>query len=342
MIKVFVENFKELFSGLSRVLIVTHPNADPDALASAVIVSRLLAYLSSRGCIGVPEGLSKISKTLVEKLSIALELCDQVGEVDGCIVVDASNPVQLGSYKDVCLSAKVKALIDHHELGLLGESFDLRLVDPKATSTTELLVHVVNEMGFKLGGVDSTLAVAGIVYDSRRFSKISSYTFNAMNLLVSWGCDYEKALSSMVVERSEVEDLSRRVAMLKALSRLRLERACHDLLIAVTHIGSNESEVARTLVNLGADIAIVVVEREDKARISIRTSSRALAKGVKASTIASYIASRYEGEGGGHDAAAMAHVPMESDVDKLVDSIARSIPGKIGRLCQEQGENRIV
>jgi len=32
----------------------------------------------------------------------------------------------------------------------------------------------------------------------------------------------------------------------------------------------------------------------------------------------------------------MAHIQLEEEVDKVVDSIARSLPGKISRICREQ------
>jgi nanoRNase/pAp phosphatase (c-di-AMP/oligoRNAs hydrolase) len=331
----FIEGFRRAFSGLSSVLVVTHSNADPDAVASAVIALRVLEHLGSRGCVGVPEGPSKVSRALLERLSVGLELCSDNTFYEGCVVVDSSNPVQLGSFKDPCLSARVRALVDHHEVGLLHEMMSLKLVDTRATSTTELMVMVAEGVGLKLDGRVATLAMAGIVYDSRRFQEVGPYTFRVASTLLDWGCDYDLALKSLVVERSEAEELSRRVATLKALSRLRVEKTCHDLLVAVTHIGSHESDVARTLVNLGADVAVVLAEREGRARASVRVSGRALEKGVKASTIAGYIAVKHKGEGGGHEAVAMAHIQLEEDVEKVVDSIARSLPGKISRICQE-------
>ncbi len=336
MVEDFIEGFRRLFSGLSSVLVVTHSNADPDAIASAVITLQLLEYLGSKACIGVPEGPSKVSRALLERLSIDLRFCGGETSYEGCVIVDSSNPVQLGSFRDSCLSAKVRALVDHHELGLLHGMVELKLVDVNASSTTELIVRIAERVGVKLDGRIATLAVAGIIYDSRRFQNVSPHTFRVVNTLIEWGCDYSLALKSLVVERGSVEDLSRRVATLKALSRLRVEKACHDLLIAVTHIGSHESDVAKTLVNIGADVAVVLAEREDKARASVRVSERALEKGVKASTIASYIASKHRGEGGGHETVAMAHIQLEEGVERIVDSIARSLPGKISRICQEQ------
>jgi len=331
----FIRDFKGFFSKLSRVMVVTHSNADPDAVASAVIALRLLEYLGSSGCIGFPEGPSKVSRTLLERLSIELMECDPIASYDGCVVVDSSSPAQLGSFRDACLSARVKALMDHHELGLLHDMIELKLIDTRASSTTELLVEVIEGMGFKLDSKLSTLAIAGIVYDSRRFQIVGPHTFKATSLLIEWGCDYNLALKSLTIERSGPEDLSRRVAILKALSRLRLERTCQDLLVVVTHIGSHESDVSKTLINIGADIAVVITERNGRARTSIRVSEKALEKGVKASTIATYIASKYKGEGGGHEAVAMAHIQLEEEVDKLADNIARNLPGKLSRICQE-------
>lgn len=330
----FSEAFKNVVSGASSALIVTHANADPDAVASAILAYRILEFLGSRGCIGFPEGVSKVSRSLLDSLKIDFEACGELRGFKACIIVDASNPVQLGEYRDACLSAPLKVLVDHHEPGVLEGLADLRLIDQSASSTSELMVSLVESLGFKLSSSDSTLAASGIIFDSRRFSHASLRTFNIMAKLLEWGCDYGIAVEAVTPKRGEFEDVSRRVALFKALSRLRVEKACRDLILAVTHIGSFESDIANMLVSLGSDIAAVIAYREEAARVSVRVSRRALEAGVKASTITAYIASKYGGEGGGHEAAAMAHIKVEGDVESLTDNIVRSLQGKIGRICQ--------
>lgn len=333
-IQEFSEAFKNMASNVSDVLIVTHANADPDAAASAILAYRILGFLGSRGCIGFPEGVSKVSRSLLESLKINVEACGEPLEFKACIIVDASNPVQLGEYRDACLSAPLKILIDHHEPGVLEDFADLTLIDQNASSTSELMVSLVESLGFKLSSSDSTLAASGVIFDSRRFSYASLRTFNVMIKLLEWGCDYRAAVEAVTPKREEFEDISRRIALFKALSRLRVEKACGDLILTATHIGSFESDIANMLVSLGSDIAVVIAYREEAARVSVRVSRRALEAGVKASTITAYVASKYGGEGGGHEAAAMAHIKVEGDVESLTDNIVRSLQGKIGRVCQ--------
>ncbi|MEM1774171.1 MAG: DHH family phosphoesterase [Acidilobaceae archaeon] len=331
----------EYIASRSRIgLITSHANSDPDALASMIIALRILESLGVESCLAPPEGLSKLSKTILETLGFELIYCPEMHSLDLCFIVDASNPVQLGEYWSLCNKARVKVLVDHHEPSGLADIIELKLIDKNASSTSELMVLIADSLGLKLTPKDATLAALGIIYDSRMFYNASLYTFRAMSLLYDWGCDYSLAAKIIGEKRRiRVEDLSYRVAVIKALSRLRLERACRDLLIVATHIGSYESEVANTLLYIGADIAIVIAERENRARVSIRVSDRALASRINASNLASYIASKFGGEGGGHDRVAMANIVFNGDVEALTDNISRSIQGRVGRICL--GESRV-
>ncbi|MEM1873112.1 MAG: DHH family phosphoesterase [Acidilobaceae archaeon] len=316
--------------------VATHSNADPDALASLVLAARIASHFGARVCIAVPEGLSKASKRLVAALSLELEeSCDSSESLDVCIVVDSSNPAQLGDKASLCLSAGKLVVFDHHKLGELAKRADVAIVDESSPSTTELLVEACSKLGVSIESHVAELALAGILYDSRRFSIATKHSLLAAAKLLDYGCDYGKVVELLRVEKEWVEELSERVAVLKALSRLKLGKACSDILIASTSVGSHESLVAKKLVELGADVALVVVDRGESKRVSVRVSKRALARGVKASDVASYVASKLGGEGGGHEEVAMAHVKSSLDSSEIAEEIASFLPGRIGRICRE-------
>ncbi len=332
----------------ARVALLAHRNADLDAVGSIALLYSALSRVAGGVCVYIPEGASRPARLALERLGLELPRCPEAGEeaYDVAISVDAANLVQLGDAAAIYKGAAFRIAIDHHERGSVHEAADEAFVEPDASSTVEVTVFFLEALGLEPGDPRAaTLAMAGLVSDSRRFLIVSRRSFAAAQRLVEWGADYRVALDLAQAARqhgSEAEELGERIAKLKAFSRLRLARACSDILIAVTHIGSYESVVARSLVEEGADVAIVVTERREHFRVSVRASRRALASGVTAAGIARFIAERYGGEGGGHEAAAMAHVPVSaaSSAEELAEAIARSVPGRVGRLCVEARKER--
>lgn len=319
--------------------LLTHKNADLDAIGAAVLLLYALRSVAASTCIYLPEGLSKQSRNAVERLGIELPLCSYEERVDVAIAVDSANLVQLGPGAAIYREASFRIAVDHHEGGSVHSIADEAYVDPGASSSVEVAVSFLEELGLSPEEPRAaTLAMAGLVSDSRRFLIAGPHTFAVAHRLLEWGADYRVALDIAHMARqpgSSAEELGERIAKLRALSRLRLARACTEVLIAVTHVGSYESVVARTLVEVGADVAVVVTERRDYYRVSVRVSRRALEWGVKAYQIAGFIAEKFGGEGGGHESAAMAHVPVSAafSAEELAEALARSVPGRVGRLC---------
>jgi len=324
-------------SGRRGVLVTTHRNADPDAVASVFLACRALAELGSECCALFPEGLSKSSKKILKELEIGVkeEVCEKLEAV---LIVDASNLSQLGEAKKLIEAAKEVYLVDHHRPGDLLRIAKRAFIDENSTSNTQILVNALAGLGLRADERLATLALAGIIYDSRRFQMVDLAMLDAVKRLMLWGGSYSKALELLSTPR---EETSLRMAKLKAAQRLLLGRACKDILIAVTRIGSYESKVARALVDLGADVAVVVGYHDDEIRVSIRLSQEALRKGVDASEVAKYLSEKLGGSGGGHEAAGMLHIKLErlteSEIERVVEEIAKSLPGKVARMCVSRG-----
>jgi nanoRNase/pAp phosphatase (c-di-AMP/oligoRNAs hydrolase) len=319
-------------------LITTHRNADPDALASTILLCHFILSQGKNCCIFFPEGLSGPSKRIVKQLNLKIPLCNDV-DAEALVIVDASNSAQLGDLGGRVRFFKYVYLIDHHKPGDLSNMSTRYVINERATSNVQMIVLALEALGFKISDEKlATLALTGIIYDSRKFQIVDTYMLDAVKKLILWGGSYNTALEMLSAPR---EDLSLRMAKLKAAQRIRLGRACKEILIAVTSIGSFESKVAKSLIDLGADVAIVVGHHENEVRISIRVSKSALNRGVKASLLAEYLAEKLGGQGGGHEAAGMLHIklsePSEKIINELVEKIARSVPGKVARICIGSG-----
>ncbi|MEM0340174.1 MAG: DHH family phosphoesterase [Acidilobaceae archaeon] len=330
-----LQEFEKIIRSSRLVGVATHSNADPDALASLFLALRVVSHLGTRACFIIPEGLSKTSKKVLSELSLKLEdECKETGSLDVCITVDVSNPAQLGDKAPLCLSAEKLVVIDHHSEGELVKNAHIAMVYGDIPSTTEILVEACLRLGVPLDKELAELALAGILYDSRRFAIATKHSFLTVATLLDIGCDYKRVVELLTPEKSWTEELSERIAVLKALSRLEIRKACVDLIIASTYIGSHESLVAKKLLELGTDVALIVVERDEVKRVSVRVSKRALSKGISAPSLASFIASKFGGEGGGHESVAMAHIKSSKNAEEIVRELIESLSGKIGRVCE--------
>ena len=339
MVGVGPERVAERLKESRSCVIVTHRNADPDAVAASMVLWAACKAMGAQACIALPEGVSRPSKRVLEALGLSLPLCGGDEKADLVVVVDASNKPQLGS-EAVRLGGSSVVVVDHHEPGDIIRGADEAYVVVGAASSTQLALDVARAAGAPLPPDVLGLALAGILYDTRRFSNADPPALRWASILLELGVEYAKIVEALQSGRQDGQpDFSERWARLRAAQRLRVARFCGEYIVAVTHVGSFESSVARALIDLGADVAIVATQRKDEVRVSVRVSRRALEAGVRASELASYIASKFGGRGGGHEAAGMAHLPLQEaarhDIEKIVEEIARSLPGKAARLCVE-------
>lgn len=326
----FLESLAELLSD-KKIVIASHANADLDAIASALAAGKLVEQIGATGGILV-DGISELSRDALRALSIDLK---EAPHGEACLVVDASSWAQLGAAREACSSTGLVILIDHHAPGGIAQASSLSFIDESAGSTSEILVEALSLAGATLREEEATLLSMGILADTKMLMRPGSRTFWAMSVLQRWGCDYGLAVRILSEKRKKrQEDLSYRMALLKALSRLRVGRACGDIIVAATHVSSFESDASSAILSLGADVALVAADKEGSHRISIRVSERALARGLKASLLALYLAERLGGEGGGHERVAMAHLALAKDPESVTADIFSSIQGKLGRMCQ--------
>lgn len=284
-------------------LIVTHTNADPDAVASALMLRATLLSLGVRNVqLAFPEGPSKLSRKLLDGLGLRVEYASSPDNAlpASVAVVDASNCNQLGLFCPHVRQARDLLIIDHHTPpGDLAQAAS-HLVVRQEPATTVLVYEAIRPLGVKLKPTLLTLALAGLIFDSKRFIHVSPLALRVTSDIIERGGDYRKALTLL----EEEVDFSERVARLKGVMRCGVLRVS-EWLIAISEVGSFEASVARSLISLGADVAIVASERRGECRLSIRLS-KALHSRAGLSVgrdIMPRLAEKLRGRGGGHDMA---------------------------------------
>ena len=274
------------------------------------------------GKVYAPGGLSSLGKKVAEYLG--LEISEGPVVEDKVIVVDTASSSQLPG---VDLKSKEVVRIDHRASGDI-EGF----TDPNASSTSELVTLLLKDLNVSPSPKVATALMAGILYDSKQLRISREETFEALWFLSKHGARASEAYK--LLESKQKDDFSVRVAKMKACQRLKFYKV-KDFIIAITQIGSNESDVIKMLLENGADVAYVVSVRDEETRIYGRLSKRALNLGLDVSEILRKLAEDYGGSGGGHRGAGGAILKGSWDFEELCKKLYGRTSRKIVELLRQ-------
>jgi len=322
----------EFLSGACRegkhILILCHYNADPDAVASATVLSDILRSMGASVRAGAAESISSQAQALLEAYGRSLEVNPAINE-DLVVLVDTSSFEHLGSFGSTLRASGVPiAVIDHHrpveEMRAISR---FHIVMEEFPSESELVLKLATEMGVKLTPEQASLLLAGIMSDTGFFRLARPETFQAVNELLNAGADYERITGIM----RPPEDFPKRVAMLKGAGRSELHKV-HGRLIVFSELGSFEGEMANVLLRIGADVAFVGSEASDGVRMSGRARPEFIKEtGLHLGEIMEAIGKAFSGSGGGHAGAASftGKGTYESVKSELLKEIERRL-SKVG------------
>jgi phosphoesterase RecJ-like protein len=273
-IKTFLDKFlnsleKIKNSSKSFIGVLCHQNADPDTLGSAIALKELLESLKPQVNVVIfSDSINNLSSYLKDytNSNVTTEFIEK--NLDLLFIVDANNLVQLGSMSPLVELAEETVIIDHHEPhSQTPEITDYFIILEELSSTSEIIYNLFKMIGVNISPKSAFALMAGIIFDTRRFSFASSNTFSIISDLIQSGANYDDALSLFVSEM----DISEKIARLKASQRATIKRI-NDLLILTSEVSTYEASAARALIELGADISIVIA---DKGKNEVRASARA-------------------------------------------------------------------
>lgn len=278
-------------------------HADPDTYLSAYAL-RLLLRAYAPSChvdIILPEGMSVPTQRLLQ--SFPYEPAPEglgATAYDLIVAVDIGHTELLRDWNERLRgSTALKILIDHHPIQE-GAPYDRTIVDTKASSAAELVYSLFKELGVEPDQTCSQALLTGILFDSQNLSIAGEKALRVVLELLEHGAVLESARAAL---RSP-PDYGEVVAKFKAAKRVRIYRAS-GLVIAVSTVGSFQANVARSFVNMGADIALVVGASEEETRASLRAGHRFHAgTQIHLGTDVAAVLSKGRGYGGGHPTAA--------------------------------------
>jgi nanoRNase/pAp phosphatase (c-di-AMP/oligoRNAs hydrolase) len=238
-------------------------------------------------------------------------------EPSACILADVGNVEHLGEpLRDIATRSRPLIIIDHHIPQDSGSpKADIALVDEHASSTSEIVCSLYESTGRKPSKAVATILLVGIVYDSKRFSIIGRSAFHAAAFLIDSGADYQSAIS---VLRHQI-GRSERIARLKAAQRSRIIEM-KGWIIGVSKVSSFGASACRSIIDLGADAAIVSSDRKTQKRVSARSTSTFHADaGVSLAKIMQKVGTELGGIGGGHPTAAtVSGIHDVTEAEKLI------------------------
>ncbi|MEM2878371.1 MAG: DHH family phosphoesterase [Candidatus Hadarchaeales archaeon] len=309
-----------------RILVLCHYNADPDAVASAVVLSEILKKLGAQTKAGASENISSAAQTLLEAYGKKVEI-DPALDVDLVVLVDTSSFEHLGGYGETLRSSGADIMvIDHHrpveEMKKLSKMY---FVVEEFTSESELIFRLASEMKQTLTPDQASLLLAGILTDTGFFRLAKPETFEVVNSLLKAGAEYDKIVEIM----KPPEDFPKRVAILKGAGRSELHRI-QGKLIVFSELGSFEGEMANVLLKIGADVAFVGSEDKDGVRMSGRGRPEIIKEtGLHLGEIMENLGKSFQGSGGGH--AGAASFTGKGTYEEVKKHILRELERKLNR-----------
>jgi len=250
-----------------------------------------------------PEGVSGVSKRLVERIGIELGEVERLESCGVIFLVDTNTTGQLGNWKKSVEEVKRPIIvIDHHARHpKTSKIASLMFVNDKSTSTCEILFQLYKQFKVRIDRECAQALLVGMTYDSAHFTIATPKTFETAAFLIGLGADLQDAISTLTNPMSDSE----RMARLKAAQRVDVRRI-GKWIVAAAKISSHQASASRAFIGLGAHIAMAAGEKDGKVRVSMR-SCKSFNKetGIHlGKDLAKPLGEALDGTGGGHESAA--------------------------------------
>jgi phosphoesterase RecJ-like protein len=308
-----------------RFMVATHRNPDGDALGSMLALTRALRRAGRDALMWhcEPDPVRPDLRFLfADDEPILVELPADARERT-LIAVDCASEQRLSDLVPQALAGTVVNLDHHHDNTRFG---DLNLVEPLASSTAEVVVHVLEAAGWPLDAAIAEPLYVGLVTDTGRFgqSNATAEAHRVAGMLTASGLDIVAITRALYEEEplQRLRLLGRALASARSLLGGRLIVAVlrrEDVAAAGADCDDTEGVVEALRRARGARVAALVRELDAGLRVSLRSAT----PDVDVSAIA-----RAEG-GGGHRAAAgcTSHRPLAELLAVLEAAVAAQLDG---------------
>jgi phosphoesterase RecJ-like protein len=294
-----------------RKVVLLHGNADPDALGSAYALYRSFPDVT----VAAVGGLDRLAKVMAGNLEFEVVSTVDLDAFDVVVAVDSSSMDQIG----IDVTGRDLVAIDHHAPS--GDwDCGLFYCDEDRRSCAEIIFEVLKVAGIAVDHRMGLALAVGMLTDSGhvRFANAAMMrSFSEVMEVSGINMDEVMDLTDLV------PDVSERISQLKGAQRMRFERV-GDLIAAISLGSAHESSVCKALLGIGADVAFVGSQRDERFRISARARQDLVRKGLHLGKLLDLIGGETSNSGGGH--AGAAGLTGEGDVEAALNiCISRSM-----------------
>ena len=303
--------FQDLLGKHQKVTILSHVNPDPDAIGTALGVYTCLREQRFQAeVVNATEDIPRYLDFLpyFGKIKQKMDFTDSL-----IIACDCGSLDRLG----FALEGREIINIDHHSTN--SQYGILNIVDREAVSSSEVAFRLLERL-YPVSRESAVSFYAALVSDTRNFttSNMSGAVFDFAGKLVALGIDIAEVTEKMLHRRS----LASLRILGMAISSLELREDARVAVMKISredlrHTGARLSDLdgvvdyAKSLATV--EIAIMLVEREDSVKVSLRSKKRNI------SMLASFFG------GGGHRKAGgfEKEENMQTLAEELVDEIKK-------------------
>ncbi len=269
------KKIEEAIKKAQQILVITHIGPDGDALGSLTAVGQVLKQLKKNVTLVCDSKMPKRFEYLSMIDDVLLAPYAEVA-YDLLIAVDCGDEQRMGeAFAQLSEPHPFVINIDHHITNT--EFGDINLVNPTATSTTEILYPLFNQLNFRVTEDIALSLLTGLVTDTLGFRTVgvTPKTMKIASALMDAGAD----LSLVTMQALNLQPMSTLKIWQTGLNNMHIEKEG----VIWTTISNEEREQsgytnASTggLVNLLADVqqatmSAVMLEAEDgKIRVGFR------------------------------------------------------------------------
>lgn len=330
-----LERLEKAFLEAKRVLITAPGAADGDSIGAQLALRRMIQerYSNLEVCIlndePLPERylfLPDVDFVDTPETFAAAKRSDQF---EVAIVVDGGVD-RAGRVRDVYGRVKTKVFIDHHAVSA-EYPYDIKIVEPTASSTTELMYHVSQTRFFKttVSKEFSQQIYLGLIFDTG-FFRHSNTTPEVMELaakLLRSGFDFTRVGERGMLERSFAslqllsDTLSR--AELRAKGKIIFSTLSQANLRAFSaQDDDREGIIDHLFLTHGIDVALLFFELpQGRTKVSLRSQGDV--------DVADFARNLTE-QGGGHIKAAGANLALT--LDKAVPMVLERLEQTLAKM----------
>ncbi|MCB0404303.1 MAG: bifunctional oligoribonuclease/PAP phosphatase NrnA [Bdellovibrionales bacterium] len=327
----FADEIKKLESALNEAetILLTAPGvADGDSIGAQLALRRMLKHCYPKAEVRIVNDEPIQDRYLFLPDIQYVETpetfwaSNPVGHFDLGIIVDGGVD-RAGRVREIYEKCKKTAFIDHHVVSVQFR-YDIRIVEPTACSTTELVYHLSQLPAFitPLSKEFCQQVYLGLIFDTG-FFRHSNTTPEAMELgakLLRTGFDFTRVGERGMLERTfnSLKLLSYTLAraQLRAEGKIIWSTVTQDTLRSFKATDDDrEGIIDHLFLTHGIEVAVLFYEMpENKTRLSFRSQG--------AIDVARFARSLTE-HGGGHEKAsgAMLDIPMSEAVEWVLERL---------------------